>query len=122
MSTIKSLVPDIELLSGDDALTLTALSIGGVGVVSVLSNILPSETLSLIEAFKNGDIQKAKKIHYKLLPLVNALFMETNPIPIKTAASLLGICSSEIRLPMCDMGTENKIKLEKVLRDFKLLN
>lgn len=121
MSAIKALVPNIELLSGDDALTLPVLSIGGIGVISVLSNLLPLETLSLIRAFEKGNIKEAKKIHYKFLPLVNALFMETNPIPVKTAAAMLGICSSEIRLPMCEMEESNKLKLKKVLKDFKLL-
>ncbi|MDR3306479.1 MAG: 4-hydroxy-tetrahydrodipicolinate synthase [Endomicrobium sp.] len=121
MTAVKALVPNIELLSGDDALTLPVLSIGGIGVISVLSNLLPLETSSLIKAFEKGNIEEAKKIHYKLLPLVNALFMETNPIPVKTAASMLGICSSEIRLPMCEMEESNKLKLEKILKDFELL-
>jgi 4-hydroxy-tetrahydrodipicolinate synthase len=121
MSALKALVPNIELLSGDDALTLPVLSIGGMGVISILSNLLPLETLSLIKAFKKGNIEEAKKIHYKFLPLVNSLFMETNPIPVKTAASMLGICSSEIRLPMCEMEESNKLKLKKILKDFKLL-
>ncbi|MDR1104559.1 MAG: 4-hydroxy-tetrahydrodipicolinate synthase [Endomicrobium sp.] len=121
MSALKALVPNIELLSGDDALTLPVLSIGGMGAISVLSNLLPLETLSLIRAFEKGNIKEAKKIHYKFLPLVNALFMETNPIPVKTAAAMLGICSSEIRLPMCEMEESNKLKLKKVLKDFKLL-
>jgi 4-hydroxy-tetrahydrodipicolinate synthase len=121
MSAIKALVPNIELLSGDDALTLPVLSIGGIGVISVLSNLLPLETLFLIRAFEKGNIKEAKKIHYKFLPLVNALFMETNPIPVKTAVAMLGICSSEIRLPMCEMKESNKLKLKRVLKDFKLL-
>ncbi|MDR3196043.1 MAG: 4-hydroxy-tetrahydrodipicolinate synthase [Endomicrobium sp.] len=121
MTVVKALAPNIELLSGDDALTLPVLSIGGIGVISVLSNLLPLETSSLIKAFEKGNIEEAKKIHYKLLPLVNALFMETNPIPVKTAASMLGICSSEIRLPMCEMEEFNKLKLEKILKDFELL-
>jgi 4-hydroxy-tetrahydrodipicolinate synthase len=121
MSALKALVPNIELLSGDDTLTLPVLSIGGIGVISVLSNLLPLEVLSLIKAFEEGNIKEAKKIHYKFLPLVNALFMETNPIPIKTAGSLLGICDSEIRLPMCKMEKSNKLKLKKTLKDFKLL-
>jgi 4-hydroxy-tetrahydrodipicolinate synthase len=121
MSAVKALIPNINLLSGDDALTLPILSIGGIGVISVLSNILPLETLSLVRAFEKGNIEEAKKIHYKFLPLINALFIETNPIPIKTAASLLGICSPEVRLPMCGMGEANKVQVERVLRDFKLL-
>jgi 4-hydroxy-tetrahydrodipicolinate synthase len=121
MSAIKALVPDIELFSGDDALTLPVLSIGGIGIISVLSNLLPLETLSLIRAFEKGNIKEARKIYYKFLPLVNALFIETNPIPVKTAAAMLGICSSETRLPMCEMEESKKLKLKKVLKDFKLL-
>jgi 4-hydroxy-tetrahydrodipicolinate synthase len=121
MSAIKGLVPNIELISGDDALTLSVLSIGGIGIISVLSNLLPLETLSLIKAFEKGNIEEAKRIHYKFLPLVNALFMETNPIPVKTAAAMLDICSPEIRLPMCEMEEFNKLRLEKNLKDFKLL-
>jgi 4-hydroxy-tetrahydrodipicolinate synthase len=90
-------------------------------VISVLSNILPLETLSLVRAFEKGNMEEARKIHYKFLPLINVLFIETNPIPIKTAASLLGICSPEVRLPMCGVEEANKTQLEKVLRDFKLL-
>jgi 4-hydroxy-tetrahydrodipicolinate synthase len=121
MSAIKAFIPNIELLSGDDALTLPVLSIGGIGVISVLSNILPLETLSLIKTFKEGDVEEAKKIHYKLLPLINALFMETNPIPVKTAAAMIGICCSQTRLPMCEMEEANKLKLEEILKTFGLL-
>ncbi|MDR3071772.1 MAG: 4-hydroxy-tetrahydrodipicolinate synthase [Endomicrobium sp.] len=121
VSAIKSLVPDIELFSGDDALTLPSLSVGGVGVVSVLSNIIPSEVVSLVGAFEKGNIREAIKIHYKLLPLVRMMFMETNPIPVKTAAFLLGMCQQDLRLPMCEMENTNKIKLQKALEDFGLL-
>ncbi|GHT40003.1 4-hydroxy-tetrahydrodipicolinate synthase [Endomicrobiia bacterium] len=121
MSAIKALVPDIELISGDDALTLPVLSIGGIGVVSVLSNIIPSEVISLVKAFEKGNIDEAKKIHYKFLPFAKSMFIETNPIPIKTAAALLGICLPDIRLPMCEMEETNKAVLEKTLKDFGLL-
>jgi 4-hydroxy-tetrahydrodipicolinate synthase len=121
MSAIKSLVPDIELLSGDDALTLPLLSISGIGVVSVLSNIIPAEIVSLVKTFEKGDLKEAMKIHYKLLPLVKLMFIETNPIPIKTAASLLGMCRADLRLPMCEMEEPNRLKLEKALKDFGLL-
>ncbi|MDR3275514.1 MAG: 4-hydroxy-tetrahydrodipicolinate synthase [Endomicrobium sp.] len=121
MSSIKSLAPDIELISGDDALILPLLSIGGVGVISVLSNIVPAEILSLVKTFEKGSIKEAIKIHYKLLPLIKSMFIETNPIPIKTVASLMGICDSSLRLPMCAMGNENKVKIEKILKDFSLI-
>ncbi|GHT59501.1 4-hydroxy-tetrahydrodipicolinate synthase [Endomicrobiia bacterium] len=121
MSAIKALVPDIELISGDDALTLPVLSIGGIGVVSVLSNIIPSEVISLAKAFEKGNMDEAKKIHYKLLPFAKSMFIETNPIPIKTAAALLGICLPDLRLPMCEMEEANKAVLKKTLKDFGLL-
>ncbi|MDR2426748.1 MAG: 4-hydroxy-tetrahydrodipicolinate synthase [Endomicrobium sp.] len=121
MSAIKALVPKIDLISGDDALTLPLFSIGGCGIISVLSNIVPAEVVSLVKAFEHGNIKEAVKIHYSLLALVKAIFIETNPIPIKTAAALLGICSPELRLPMCEMEASNKIKLEKAMKDFGLL-
>jgi len=121
MSAIKSLIPDFELISGDDALTLPLLSIGGCGVISVIANILPKETAALVKAFNKGNISEAQKIHYKLLPLVKTMFVETNPIPIKTAASLLGLCSGDLRLPMCEPEDANKSKIKKALKDFGLL-
>jgi 4-hydroxy-tetrahydrodipicolinate synthase len=121
MSAIKYLTPDIELISGDDALTLPLLSIGGVGVISILSNIIPADLVSFIEAFEKGNIKQAINIHYKLLPLIKSMFIETNPIPIKTAASLLGICEASFRLPMCGMEETNKLKLKKALVDYGLL-
>jgi 4-hydroxy-tetrahydrodipicolinate synthase len=121
MSDIKALAPDIELISGDDALTLPILSIGGVGVVSVLSNIIPSEVISLLRAFESGNIGQARKIHYKLLPFAKSMFIEANPIPIKAAAALLGMCQPDLRLPMCQMEETNKAILKKTLEDFGLL-
>ncbi|MDR0956630.1 MAG: 4-hydroxy-tetrahydrodipicolinate synthase [Endomicrobium sp.] len=121
MSNIIALNNNIDLISGDDALTLPILSIGGTGVISVLSNIIPSGVISLLKAFKKGNIKEATKIHYKLLPLLKTMFIETNPIPIKTAAALLGICELNLRLPMCEMEESNKTKLIKALKDFGLL-
>ncbi len=121
MSMIKYMCPEIELLSGDDTLTLPLMAVGGQGIISVLSNIAPAEVVSLVKAVEKGDIKEAQKIHYRLLPLVKAMFIETNPIPVKTAASMLGICNLELRLPMCEMEEANKSKLEKAMRDFGLL-
>jgi 4-hydroxy-tetrahydrodipicolinate synthase len=121
MAYIKSLVPDIELISGDDMLTLPLLSIGGAGVISVLSNIVPEEIVYLVRAFKKENIKEAIRIYYKLLPLIKVMFIETNPIPIKTAASLMGICESSLRLPMCSMEDINKIALKRVLKNFNLI-
>lgn len=121
VSRIKYLVPDIELLSGDDALTLPILSVGGIGVVSVVANIVPKDVADLVGSYMRGDTKKAREIHYKLLPLVKALFIETNPIPIKTAMGIMGMCSADLRLPMSPMEDANKEKLKKALHDFGLI-
>ncbi|MGA2090072.1 MAG: 4-hydroxy-tetrahydrodipicolinate synthase [Endomicrobiales bacterium] len=121
MSQIIALCPNMDLLSGDDALTLPVLSIGGTGVVSVLANIVPRETADLVAAWEKGDVSATQKLHYKLLSLIKVMFIETNPIPIKTAMALAGLCSSELRLPMCEMEGANKLVLKNVLKEYGLL-
>lgn len=122
MSRIKSICPDkFDLLSGDDALTLPALSIGATGVISVVANIVPKEVASLVAEFEKGNIAASRKIHYRLLGLIKAMFIETNPIPVKTAMGLLGICAPELRLPMSSMSGENLEKLKKALEDYGLI-
>jgi len=122
MSRIKALCPEtFDLLSGDDSLTLPLLSIGGVGVISVVANIVPSDVATLVNEFENGNIQKARQMHYKLLPLIKAMFIETNPIPVKTAMGLMGLCEPDLRLPMCQMAPENLDKLKMALRNYGLL-
>ncbi|MDD5561865.1 MAG: 4-hydroxy-tetrahydrodipicolinate synthase [Candidatus Omnitrophica bacterium] len=122
MSRIKALCPaGFQLISGDDSLTLPVLSIGGTGVISVAANIVPHDVAGLVNAFEKGNIKKAQGLHYKLLPLIKALFIETNPIPVKTAMGLLGMCGSDLRLPMCGMSESNLEKLKKALKDYGLL-
>ncbi len=122
MSRIRQLSPkEFVLISGDDSLTLPVLSIGGTGIISVVANIVPGETAGLVSAFEKGDLKKAQDLHFKLLPLVKAVFLETNPIPIKTAMGLLGMCEPDLRLPMCSMSKENLKKLKKGLKDYGLL-
>ncbi|MCB9771964.1 MAG: 4-hydroxy-tetrahydrodipicolinate synthase [Candidatus Omnitrophica bacterium] len=122
MQMTKLLCPkDFLLLSGDDALLLPILSIGGVGVISVAANIVPADILKIISSFNSGKIDEAQKIHYKLLPLLKALFIETNPIPVKAAMALMGLCSSEIRLPLCEMSQSNHEDLKKALNDYGLI-
>ena len=117
MMRIKELCPkNFDLLSGDDALTLPILAIGGTGVISVAANIVPKEIVQLIQAFENGDLKKAQNINLKLMPLIRALFLETNPIPVKTAVSLMGYCNASLRLPMCDMEDSNLLKLKSALK------
>ncbi|MEW6075219.1 MAG: 4-hydroxy-tetrahydrodipicolinate synthase [Candidatus Omnitrophota bacterium] len=122
MARIKALCPDsFSLISGDDSLTLAVLSIGGTGVISVVANIVPKDVAELVASFEKGNIRKAQELHYKLLPLIKAIFIETNPIPVKAAMGLLGMCEPDLRLPMCPMAPENEEKLKKALRDYGLL-
>lgn len=123
MQRIREVCPkDFVLLSGDDALTLPLLSIGGVGVISVAANIVPKDVAGVINAFNKGDLKKAQELHAKLQPLIRALFIETNPIPVKTACELMGLCSSSMRLPLCDMEDANLLKLKVALRAYGLLD
>lgn len=122
MSRIKLLCPKkFALISGDDALTLPVLSIGGVGVISVVANIVPGDVAKMVEEFEKGNLKKAQEIHYKLLPLVKAMFLETNPICVKTAMEILGMCEPELRLPLCPMSEENLEKLKKAICDYGLI-
>jgi 4-hydroxy-tetrahydrodipicolinate synthase len=117
MLRIKEMCPkDFLLTSGDDALTLPVLSIGGVGVISVASNIVPKDVVGVIEAFNKGDLKKAREINLKLMPLIRALFIETNPVPVKTAVGLMNLCNPAMRLPMCEMEEANLAKLKEALK------
>ncbi len=121
MSRIKALCgPDFALISGDDALTLPILAIGGTGVISVVANIVPRDVADMVAAFKKGDLKKAQELHYKLLPLIRAMFIETNPIPVKTAMGLMGMIEPELRLPLCHMSEDNLAKLGTALKKYGL--
>jgi len=122
MQTTKMLCPkEFILLSGDDALLLPILNIGGVGVISVAANIIPKDILKIISAFNAGKLNEAQKVHYKILPLIKALFLETNPIPLKAAMALMSLCSPEIRLPLCEMSKVNDEFLKQALKDYGLI-
>jgi len=122
MSRIKQLCPpSFDLISGDDSLTLPVLSIGGIGIISVVANIAPLDVANMVSEFEKGNLKKARELHYKLLPLIKAVFLETNPIPVKTAMGLMGLCDPGLRLPMCAMLPENEEKLKKALKDYGLL-
>jgi len=112
---------DFALISGDDTLTLPVLSIGGTGIISVVANIVPKDVANMVKEFEKGNIEKARKIHYKLLPLVKAMFIETNPIPVKTAMGLMGMIDPELRLPMCEISKEGLGKLKKALKEYGLI-
>jgi len=108
----------LTIICGDDNLTLPVLAIGAKGVISVIANIVPRMNADLIEAWNQGKIEKAKEIFYKLLPLARAMFIETNPLPVKTALAIKGLVREEFRLPLVPMEKENKKKLAEVLKAY----
>ena len=112
---------DFAVLSGDDSLTLPLLAIGGKGVISTTSNVAPRQICELVRRFQKGDTAGAQAIHYSLLPLFDVLFCETNPIPVKAAASELGWCSPEIRLPLTHITDATLERLKVVLKDLDSL-
>jgi 4-hydroxy-tetrahydrodipicolinate synthase len=113
--------PGFSVLSGDDNITLPLMAIGGHGVVSVIANIVPRETADLVHAALEGDIKRAREIHYRIFPLARAAFLETNPIPIKEAMAMAGMLEPEFRLPMCRMGEANRETLRGILRQYALV-
>ena len=108
---------DFDILSGDDSLTLPLMSLGGCGVISVAANVAPAVVSDMVNALLEGDFERGRELHYDLLPLFRALFVETNPIPVKTAASILGLCSDEMRLPMIPLAGENLDHLRRVMEE-----
>ena len=123
MAEISRLCGDrLTLLSGDDAMTLPVLSVGGKGVISVISNLLPDKTVETCRAWQAGDVARARENHAGLLPLIQAMFMESNPIPIKTALMMKGLIkSAELRLPLCAMSETNREELDQVLKEAGVL-
>jgi len=122
ISEVISICPkDFLLLSGDDFTVYPTLAIGGHGVISVVANVAPKDMADLCDAYFAGDMKRANELHYRLLPLSGAMFYETNPIPVKTALSLMGKVSSEMRLPLCSLSEGNLNKLKKVMKDYGLI-
>src|SRR5881396_2480404 len=120
VSELRRRLPDaFTILSGDDSLTLPFMAVGAVGVVSVASNLFPSEVCALARACESGDLKSAEKSHRKLLPLFKDLFIEPNPVPVKTALAWRGAMSGEVRLPLCEMSEANQARLRKTLEDFE---
>jgi len=109
------------VLSGDDALTLPMLAIGGKGVISTTANVAPAEMVSLVRSFRAGDADTARRCHLRLLPLFDALFAETNPIPVKAALQLIGAIGPEIRLPLTPLTAPNRERLQVVLKELGLI-
>ena len=120
VSELHARLPEsFTILSGDDSLTLPFMSVGAVGVVSVASNIFPAEVCSLVHAYQTGDVKSAKRLHRKMFPLFKDLFIEPNPVPIKTALGWRAAMSGEVRLPLCEMSESNQARLRKTLDEFE---
>lgn len=111
----------IDVLCGDDFITFPMMACGAKGVISVLANIMPKAVGDLTDAFFAGDLEKARQLHLYTLKIGNAMFIESNPIPVKTALGLMGKCSAEVRLPLCEMGAANKEKLAAIMKEYQLI-
>jgi 4-hydroxy-tetrahydrodipicolinate synthase len=109
------------ILSGDDFIVYPLLCVGGKGVISVVANVAPRMMADLVESFEAGNHDKARELHYKLQPLCEAMFYETNPIPVKTALAEMGLVQDEVRMPLCPMSSANRERLKKVLLDMGLI-
>jgi 4-hydroxy-tetrahydrodipicolinate synthase len=122
MAEIVRLTGDkVTLLSGDDNVILPVLGIGGKGVISVVANIVPKDTADVIKAWEEGNFDGAKELFYKLFPLCQAMFYETNPIPVKTSLALMGKIREEMRLPLAPMSPANRERLQKALKEYGLI-
>jgi 4-hydroxy-tetrahydrodipicolinate synthase len=113
--------PNFSVLSGDDALTLPLMALGGRGVVSVVSNLVPAAVAALVRAALAGDFEQARRHHFELMPLFKGAFIESNPIPIKAAMELCGMPAGKCRLPLCEMQPENRERLAEILKGMNLL-
>ena len=113
---------DLDIYSGNDDEVLPSLSLGGLGVISVLSNIMPKETHDMVMNYMSGNVEAAREFQLKAIPLINALFCEVNPIPVKTALNLMGMNVGPLRRPMSPMEPQNVERLKKAMADMGLLN
>lgn len=122
VSAILLEAPGFTVLSGDDSLTLPMLLLGAKGVISTTANIVPMDFSEMIRSFENGNLVKAQKIHYKLYPIVKALFVEGNPVPLKAAMKIMGLLNGNLRPPLTEASKETVILLRKVLKDSGIIN
>ena len=113
--------PGFLVLSGDDPLTLPMMALGGKGVITVTANVAPTEMAQMVSAALKGDYEQARSIHYKLTPLFSALFLETNPIPVKAALAMMGKMSEEVRLPLTSLADEYRPTLREALQKAEVL-
>ena len=112
----------VDLYSGNDDQTVPMLAIGGKGVISVLSNVAPRQTHDMCQAFFDGDVAKAQKMQLEAIPLIEALFCETNPIPVKEALNMMGKEVGGYRLPLVEMAPENRERLRTEMRNYGLID
>jgi 4-hydroxy-tetrahydrodipicolinate synthase len=112
---------DLTVYSGDDDKVLPMLAYGGKGVISVLSNIIPKDTHEMAASFLKGDIARSRRLQLDFIPLINALFCEVNPIPVKTALNLMGFDAGPLRMPLCPMSDKNLSLLKQAMTDYGLL-
>jgi 4-hydroxy-tetrahydrodipicolinate synthase len=112
--------PDFSILSGDDGLTFGVMTLGGHGILSVASNLIPKEIKAMVQALERKDYDTARNKHYELLPLFRGIFIETNPMPIKAAMTFWGMAAGGCRLPLCDLLPENQIKLQNILKGYAM--
>jgi 4-hydroxy-tetrahydrodipicolinate synthase len=120
MDIIRDAPPDFRVLSGDDALALAVVALGGDGIVSVVSNETPDLMSAIVNAGLEGNLTKAKELHYKLLPLMNVNFVESNPIPVKAALAMMGMIEENYRLPMVKISSAGREKVAKTLEELGL--
>jgi len=118
---VRAVPGDFIVLSGDDALTLPLMAVGGHGIVSVASNEIPGEMVKMVEAAERNDFAAARAIHGRILPLMSINFVESNPQPVKAAMAAMGLLEEVFRLPMVSPRPESKEKINKVLKDLGLL-
>ena len=111
----------LDVLSGDDFITFPMMACGAKGVISVVANIMPKEVAALVDAFVAGNMEEARQWHLKLLKISNAMFIETNPVPVKTAVALMGKATDEVRLPLAPMSDANRAKLAAIMKEYGLI-
>jgi 4-hydroxy-tetrahydrodipicolinate synthase len=118
---VRAVPDDFLVLSGDDALTLPLMAIGGRGIISVASNEIPAEMVKMVEAAERGDFAAARQTHQRILPLLLGNFIEANPVPVKAAMAAMGLLEEHYRLPMCSPKPESREKLTRILKELNLL-
>ena len=111
----------IDVFSGDDFITFPMMACGAKGVISVLANIMPATVANLVDAFFAGDLETARQLHLKTLKIGNAMFIESNPVPVKTALELMGKASADVRLPLAPLSDASKARLTAIMKEYNLI-